>query len=1032
MHELPESPHGASRQRADRSDVCMAQGSERWPNALIRASSKLVVAVSLIFMSGTLAVSSAYAASEGPSARSAEEAQADRAPSQTIRINKKHSVMMDQMPSATSKSLPETRGPPVETKPFLPAPIFPPSAPSSKSRVVPENRGLHLQLLPGEAPTGNRSAEQKAAPATATLERLTSFAGLGQNGKTPSDTVIAVGPDFVIQMVNVTGQIYDKAGNVKKTFDTGTFFACPGGAGSGTDPRVVYDAPSGRFFAAYECNPAGGDETDVAVSDSADPTAGWSIYIVKSNNANVQQDQQKLGLTNDKVSLSWNDYDITDPSNKKFTGVETAIINKAELLAGGTITITIFGPDKNRFQIVPAVSLSSVNDHFMLWHAENDTKVKALTVTGVPGVSAVNMSGDSDVDIGAADAPPAAATPAGGDASINTNDGRMLSVAWQNNQMWGAFNVKCTPPGDSTTRACIRYVQVATSGFGLGTNFNLGMNGGDIYFGSVGLNQGDDLFSSFTASSTAIFPTAVAIGVPGGNFPAVLTGDFYYAGVQAPVVGNRWGDYFNVARDPVNPTDVWTVAQAAGFTNPAGGWGTGIGRFTLSGPTVTGISPTHGPELAAASCNLVTVNGTDFTPSSSVMFGAAAGSGVNVLSPNQLKVSAPSGAKGSVDVTVTTANGTSPTSFADQFTYDADLTAPVTQALVSPAPINGWNKTASVGLSATDGACGSGVKSITYSAAGAQPIGSTTVGGSSTTVAIASEGSTTLSYMATDNANNTEITKTLLVKIDATPPVISCGAADGLWHATDVNIGCTASDALSGLGTPSDASFSLSTSVAAGTETSNASTNSRSICDLVSNCATAGPVGGNRIDKKPPTVAIAAPASGATYLINQLVASSYACSDGGSGVATCTGPVASGSNFNTSAVGVKAFTVNATDNVGNPSSLAVNYNVTYNICLKYDPTKAAPAGATVSIRLQLCDANNVNLSSKSITVTAVSVTPTGTLSSNSNPGNVFVLSTGIYVYNLSTKAAGFVPGSYNLQFTVAGDPIVHSVPFMLK
>lgn len=878
------------------------------------------------------------------------------------------------------------------------------------------------------------SFEVKAAPSTATLERLTTFPGLGQNGSTPSDTVIAVGNDYVVQMVNTTGQIYDKAGTIVKTFDLGTFFACTGGAGTGTDPRVIYDAPSSRFFAAYECLPAGGDETDVAVSDTSDPRGSWSVYDVKDNSTKVLQDQEKLGVTNDKVSLSWNDYDATNPDKTKqpFTGVETAIINKAELLLGGTITITIFGPDKTRFQVVPAHSLSSVNDHFMLWHAENDTKVKALIVTGVPGVSAVNMSGDTDVNIGTADAPPAAATPAGGDASINTNDGRMLSVTWQNNQMWGAFNVKCTPPGDSTTRACIRYVQVATPGFGLGTNFNLGMNGGDIYFGSVGLDAGDDLFSSFTASSSTLFPTAVAIGVPGGAFPPVLTGDFYYSGVQAPVVGNRWGDYFNVARDPVNPTDVWTVAQAAGFTNPPGGWGTGIGRFTLSGPTVTGISPTHGPELAPANCNLVTVNGTDFTPSASVMFGASPGSGVSVLSPNQLRAFAPPHAKGIVDVTVTTANGTSPTSLADLFTYDADTIPPITQAVILPPPINGWNKSATISLNATDGACGSGVKSITYSASGAQPIASTTVSGSSAIVAITIQGSTTLSYFATDNANNVEATKTLLIKIDTTPPVISCGSADGLWHANDVSIGCTASDALSGLANPLDASFSLTTSVPAGTETNNAFTNSRSICDLVNNCATAGPIGGNMVDKKPPSIAITTPGSGATYLINQAVPSSYACSDGGSGVANCTGPVPNGSNFDTSAVGVKTFTVNATDKVANASSLTVSYNVTYKICLQYDPTKAVPAGATMSIRLQLCDANNVNLSSKSITVTAISVTPSGTLSSKSAPDNVFVLSSGVYVYNLNTKAPGFVAGSYNLQFTVAGDPIIHSAPFKLK
>jgi hypothetical protein len=96
-------------------------------------------------------------------------------------------------------------------------------------------------------------------------------------------------------------------------------------------------------------------------------------------------------------------------------------------------------------------------------------------------------------------------------------------------------------------------------------------------------------------------------------------------------------------------------------------------------------------------------------------------------------------------------------------------------------------------------------------------------------------------------------------KIDKAPPSIACGSADGVWHATDVSIGCTTSDSGSGLATAADSSFGLSTTVAAGTETANASTGSRSVCDAVGNCATAGPIAGNKIDKKAP-VTTATPA----------------------------------------------------------------------------------------------------------------------------------------------------------------------------
>src|SRR6266852_3692418 len=91
-------------------------------------------------------------------------------------------------------------------------------------------------------------------------------------------------------------------------------------------------------------------------------------------------------------------------------------------------------------------------------------------------------------------------------------------------------------------------------------------------------------------------------------------------------------------------------------------------------------------------------------------------------------------------------------------------------------------------------------------------------------------------------------------------------------------------------------------------ETATAFTGTRLECDVAGNCATAGPIGPNMVDKKPPQITITAPAA-TNYVLNQGVASNYSCTDGGSGLATCAGPVAAGSNFATAAVGAKTFTV---------------------------------------------------------------------------------------------------------------------------
>jgi probable HAF family extracellular repeat protein len=80
-------------------------------------------------------------------------------------------------------------------------------------------------------------------------------------------------------------------------------------------------------------------------------------------------------------------------------------------------------------------------------------------------------------------------------------------------------------------------------------------------------------------------------------------------------------------------------------------------------------------------------------------------------------------------------------------------------------------------------------------------------------------------------------------------------------------------------------------------------------------------------DTTDPQITIATPPQGATYNVGQAVAASYSCTDSGSGVASCEGPVADGANINTSSAGTKTFTVSATDNAGNTNSVSHTYTV---------------------------------------------------------------------------------------------------------
>ena len=166
------------------------------------------------------------------------------------------------------------------------------------------------------------------------------------------------------------------------------------------------------------------------------------------------------------------------------------------------------------------------------------------------------------------------------------------------------------------------------------------------------------------------------------------------------------------------------------------------------------------------------------------------------------------------------------------------------------------------------------------------------------------DGPHTFRVRATDAHGNTESpAASRSFSVDATPPAVSCGGADGVWHSANVSIGCTASDAGSGLADPGQSSLALHTSVAAGAENANASTDSVQVCDAVGNCATAGPIGANKIDRKAPQVTLTTPANGATYsavlTVLSPVKAAYSCSDSGSGVASCSGTQPNGATVNT-------------------------------------------------------------------------------------------------------------------------------------
>ncbi len=311
-----------------------------------------------------------------------------------------------------------------------------------------------------------------------------------------------------------------------------------------------------------------------------------------------------------------------------------------------------------------------------------------------------------------------------------------------------------------------------------------------------------------------------------------------------------------------------------------------------------------------------------------------------------------------------------------------------------------------------------------------------------------------------DPSNSREATVLITVR-DATPPVVTVSTPSPTpnpkgWNntvlvtvvvsATDPSnvssVTCTDNEfsvaagslSLSGLGTHT-ATGSLSVS-AEGTH-SLLCTATDSVVPVPNSGAASGSSNTRtvKIDTVAPTITITTPANNEAYLLNQPVASSsYSCLDPtpGSGLATptCIGPVSSGSNFYTSPVGPKTFSVTATDIAGNVATKTHNYFVNYSVTLTALKTPAQ-LGSAVPVVFQVKDGLGIVISSLSPTVQKIesvfngSVVPSGgCVSSESGlketlyslPDGAtgksslrFISSTQSYQFNWDTTTAATLP-----------------------
>ncbi|MBI1323697.1 hypothetical protein GC170_11000 [bacterium] len=497
------------------------------------------------------------------------------------------------------------------------------------------------------------------------------FAGASGNNLAPPDTMGSIGPNSYAQFLNGRWNVYDKTtgANLQSRTDT-QFWASvtgitPNDYASGlSDPRIIYDSQSDRWFALQINVSNTANKVLIARSNTNDPTGGWrgTSYVGNAGFA----DYPTLGVDNNGVYVGTINFTSSVGS---VSSIQMTSIPKADLLAA-----------------TPSVARRSTFDQtsfalgYILQGVTNFAPISTSTPANVLGINAfnygqinltpINGTSAAGATLGATsvltvqmDSDPYLSRQPDGTRQIDAIDGRIGSMVYQvGDLIYSARGYSSDASGNAisastTSHNAIRITILKSSTGKVVAENSIFSSTYDYSYPSIAANATGDIIIGYTRSSDVqgsgatngnlgsyyryasidpSNPTSISLDATDNQLKAGLVNNYHLFG------GNdeRWGDYSATGLDPSNPTSFWTTQEyAAG----ASLWGTQISQIYVparsSNVTSTVANGVYTPgatiPITLAFNDAVTVTGT---PTLSLNSGGtavyASGSGSKTLTFN--------------------------------------------------------------------------------------------------------------------------------------------------------------------------------------------------------------------------------------------------------------------------------------------------------------------------------------------------------------------------------------------------------------
>lgn len=418
------------------------------------------------------------------------------------------------------------------------------------------------------------------------------FDGIPAQGFAPPDSNIAVGPNHIVESVNVRLAVYNKSGTLLSgPTNFGTFFAPLGGncAAGASDPIVLYDRAADRWLISdigytgsapfLEC---------IGVSKTNDPTGAYTLYAFSFGTA--LNDYPKLGVW---ATASNSAYLATYNMFGSQSGANLCGFDRAKMLAGNPgaaqlcklVTDFSYLPSDMDGPTPPADGTPGL---FMTWNNNNPGELflRKLTLNFAAGTSSVTAPTSIPVaNFNVACGNGGTCVPQLGTPQLLDTLGDRPMYRFPVRHFADHDRALLTFAVGNGAQVAMRWYEIFDPAGALTVN-QQGTFAPDTtyrWMGSIAMDKMGDIGLAYSASSSTINPSIRFTGrVPSDPLGTMETEASILVGTGSQNGGlSRWGDYTALQVDPSDDCTFWYVNQyekVSGSFN----WSTNIGSFIFS------------------------------------------------------------------------------------------------------------------------------------------------------------------------------------------------------------------------------------------------------------------------------------------------------------------------------------------------------------------------------------------------------------------------------------------------------------------